>query len=113
MYPVYERLLREVTDFERLQKTLIGFGAMDSEPEGVFQEYLWKVFEEGAGVQDISEDPEHWQLFVELKGCKSAAKRLAAACRRVIKLAVRMHAEPHSEYEKAKEWARNYCWRAA
>jgi hypothetical protein len=95
-----------VREFERVQRERREFGACDTEPDGQFQVRMHRA---AHGLRPTApQGSAGWELFSGMKGVRSAASRLTAACDAVIKA---IESCPISEREDLMAYIRDYCWR--
>lgn len=107
-----DRLKAEDRAMDRLMSKHAGFGAADTEPDGVYQWLICKQIErvqagDGKSVA-VPRNIDGWQLYRE-KGAGVVAKELGKQCSKVCS-AIRF-AISNGEWAEVCAWARDKCWR--
>jgi hypothetical protein len=102
-----DKLKAAVTAFEATQAAYSEFGAMDTEPDGVFQYTLARAINGNEVVMPVSS--RDWQLYSDVKGCGAAARALTAACRKAVKIILGAKLKDSAA---VRAYLLDYCWRA-
>jgi hypothetical protein len=104
--PHVDAVREAIAQFEVTQSQLRSFGAMDTEPDGIFQTRIYRA---SKGLRPTTpQGVAGWELYSSLAGSRAAASRLSAACDKVIKA---IEACPISEHADLLAYVQSYCWR--
>jgi hypothetical protein len=101
-----EKLQEAIRRFERTQNKYRQFGALDTEPDGVFQQLLVAALD---GYETaIPRSGAGWELYDSSMDCTEAAAALSEAAREVIDIIENAKLRDHRPMKKFIE---DYCWR--
>lgn len=67
--------------FKDRQNREVEFGARDTEPDWVWQDYIARALGMRKGAARLPDDAEQWELYSEMPGAEEAALRLTQALR--------------------------------
>jgi hypothetical protein len=101
-----EKLREAVRRFEHMQTKYRKFGALDTEPDGVFQRLIADAFD--GKEPSIPRSGAGWELYDSSMDCTEAAAALADAAREVIDVIENSKIRDHRPMQKFIE---DYCWR--
>lgn len=68
-----------VKTFRAAQRREAEFGASDTEPDWVWQDYVAKAMGLREGAPHLPQDAEEWEIYTDLDGSDAAARRLSQA----------------------------------
>jgi hypothetical protein len=104
--PHVDAIREAIRQFEVTQSHLRSFGAMDTEPDGIFQARIYRA---ARGLRPLApQGVAEWELYSSMDGSRAAASQLSASCDRVIKA---IEACPISEHAELLAYVQSYCWR--
>jgi len=95
-----------ISKFEFMQNKYRQFGALDTEPDGVFQRLLVDAFE--GKEPAIPRSGAGWELYDSSMDCTEAATALSDAAREVITVIENAKIRDQRQLQKLIE---DYCWR--
>lgn len=99
-------LKEAIRKFEKTQDKYRSFGAMDTEPDGVFQQIVADAF---AGKEPaVPRSGSGWELYDSSMDCTEAATALSAAAREVVDV---IENAKIRDYGEIKKFIDDYCWR--
>ena len=105
---MFQEIKSAIKEFQAVQKKLIKFGAMDTEPDAVFQWAISDAWNEGKNT--IKHDPHYWQLFTCSMNCDKAGLELGEAANKVVELILKVE---RKDSKMIGNYLRDYCWRAS
>lgn len=95
------RLTSIVQQFEKVQSSISGFGATDSEPNGFFERLMGMAV---SGKAFPSVNPGNWQLYSSKPGWEAAADKLTKAAK------IAFDAIQNAPHVQVMELAKYYGW---
>jgi hypothetical protein len=100
------RLNELIAAFEKTQQKYRSFGAMDTEPDGVFQGLLRAAVD--GKTPNVPRTANAWELYANSMNCDEAAAALEKAARAVVDA---IEAVPLKSAEPIRKRIKEYCWR--
>lgn len=101
-----QQIFEAIKEFEKTQRELRAYGANDTEPDGVFQNLLWRAV---CGEQpEIPRSELAWDLYTNSMDCEQAANKLYDAAKVVVDL---IEACPVRHLKALQYRLKYYCWR--
>jgi len=108
----HDELLRWIEKHEKLSGDYSHLGAMDTEPQFVWQDVLWCATE-GRPYPANAETAGEWELYERLPGAGAAAVRLTMVARCAYGcITVARDCAPAKEWRHMREFLHAHCWRA-
>ena len=95
-----------IAAFEKTQQKYRSFGAMDTEPDGVFQRLLCAAVD--GKTPNVPRTADAWDLYANSMNCDKAATALEKAARAVVDA---IEAVPIKSAEPVRKRIEEYCWR--
>jgi hypothetical protein len=102
----FEAVRAAVKHFESIQVMYREYGALDTEPDGVFQRILWDVINDKDTSIPMSGDG--WELYASSMDCTKAADALHLAAVGAVQA---IFACRISDRRTVREYLKDYCWR--
>ena len=95
-----------IAAFEKTQQKYRSFGAIDTEPDGIFQRLLCDAV--NSKTPSIPRTADAWELYANSMNCDEAAAALEKAARAVVDA---IEAVPIKSAEPIRKRIKDYCWR--
>jgi len=95
------KIHQAIKKFEETQDKYSEFGAYDTEPRCAFYHAIRQHVAGSDSILMAIENPGYWELYSSMSGHKRAAKALATACKRVLKV---IDAAPYKDLKQAHDW---------
>jgi hypothetical protein len=95
-----------IKHFEAVQMKYRAFGALDTEPDGVFQGILWHIYNDEDA--KIPQTGAGWQLYASSMDCTEAASALHLAALGVVQA---IFACSMKDGAAVRKYLEEYCWR--
>jgi hypothetical protein len=95
-----------VKNFEAVQWQYSSHGACDTEPDGIFQGILWKIYNDEDAA--IPQTGNGWELYASSMDCTEAANALHLAALGVVQA---IFACSMKESREVRKYLEEYCWR--
>lgn len=102
----FEAVRAAVKHFESTQVKYRAFGALDTEPDGIFQRILWDVINDKD--TSIPMTGDGWELYASSMDCTEAADALHQAAVGAVQA---IFACRIADRRKVRECLKDYCWR--
>jgi hypothetical protein len=102
----YEQFKKAEKNFRTVQCRYSSFGANDTEPDSIFQHFLY-AWAEGK-TYTIPHTGNEWELYANSMNCKKAAKALTEAVLAILDILTA--ADEEAQYA-IRGWIRDNCWR--
>jgi hypothetical protein len=101
-----EKVKSSIKQFEQIQNKHRSYGAMDTEPDGIFQGILVRAVK-GDNCR-IPSEANFWELYSDMEGVSAASSEMSFAAKDAVEV---IHNCPVRDLKEVKTYLKDYCWR--